>query len=443
MPLADKPIIAPGQVNSRSPLKKSTVAWMVGVPLVLAVVGIVGPQLGGSSSESAAKPAKASVNGSVGDPRTIDNEFSDAKQRTAAQAVVAAQKTKEEQDAAAKKAAEQPPVPASVGLAGRAVPADARRTSNSAALYSKADVPGTADPSSVEFDASARVSTSVKHDFGESSNPAKEAAGDVATRLRALLPQAPEAVGRSNSGVDVAGSAVNALIDAQRKAAGVQTSGTTSNQTWVKELATDTGRAKPIKSYPTVSPFTLLQGKVIPAVLGRDLNSDLPGEVTACTTVDIYDSITSNYLLIPKGSCLMGRYQSSVAPGQERLMFAFTRIILPSGLSMDLPGNTGTDLSGAAGIAGDVNNHFFKMFANSFLVAWMADRAEASKPAPSTTYGSTSGATTAAGQVLVDVSRSILDRQKTIPPTITVEKGARINVEVTRDMEFPGPYKKG
>lgn len=122
-------------------------------------------------------------------------------------------------------------------------------------------------------------------------------------------------------------------------------------------------------------------------------------------------------------------------------MFAFTRIILPGGMSMDLPGNTGSDLSGAAGVTGDVNNHFFKMFSNSFLVAWLADRSEASKPAPTTTIGATSGATTAAGQVLVDVSRSILERQKNIPPTITIDKGTRINIEVTRDMEFPGPYR--
>ena len=123
-------------------------------------------------------------------------------------------------------------------------------------------------------------------------------------------------------------------------------------------------------------------------------------------------------------------------------MFAFSRIVLPNGVSVDLPGNPGADLGGAAGIAGDVNNHFFKQFANSFLVAFLADKAEKGQQSPSVLgTGSSGGAVTAAGQVLVDVSKSILDRNKTIPPTITVDKGTRIIVEVTRDMEFPGPYR--
>jgi type IV secretion system protein VirB10 len=188
------------------------------------------------------------------------------------------------------------------------------------------------------------------------------------------------------------------------------------------------------------NPYTLIQGKVIPAVLGRDLNTDLPGAATACTTLDVYDSISSNYLLIPKGSCLIGKYSNAIRSGQERVMFAFSRIVLPNGLSFDLPGNTGSDLGGAAGVAGDVNNHFFHMFTSSLLVAVLADKAEVNKPPPTTNTGS-GGANSAAGQVLVEVSRSILDRNKVIPPTITVTKGTRINVEVTKDMEFPGPYR--
>lgn len=441
MPLSETSIIAPGNVKSRAPLKKSTIVWVAGTVAFLAVMGVIAPQMMKQSSESNT-PKTAPIDGMVGDARAIDREINDAKKRFNVQSTLDAQKKVAQEEEAKKKAADQPPVPSTVGLSGRVVPPEARRTSETAALYGKAAAPaGTADTASVEFDAAARTSPSVKHDFGGGVSTAKDAAGDVAAHLRTLMPSAPEPVGKANGGANSSDNTIAALLEAQRKGAGTSASGVSADQAWVKELASSTGHAKPIKSYPTVSPYTLLQGKVIPAVLGRDLNSDLPGEVTACTTVDIYDSISSAYLLIPKGSCLMGRYQSAIATGQERLMFAFTRIILPGGMSMDLPGNTGSDLSGAAGIAGAVNNHFFKMFSNSFLVAWLADRAEASKPAPTTTYGSTSGATTAAGQVLVDVSRSILDRQKNIPPTITIDKGTRINIEVTRDMEFPGPYR--
>ena len=445
MPLAKTFIIAPGDVKSRAPLKKSTIVWIVAGVVVLALVGVFAPQMMGSSgSQNPAEiPKKEQPPGVVGDPRAIDIEVNEARLRSNTQRAITAENERRTQEEEAKKYGSQPPLPSTPGVAGRVVPPEASRTSNTAAVYAKAsETPGLADPSSVEFDAAARTSASVKHDFGGASAVAKNASNDAAARLRAMMPEAPEPAGRAPAaGVDTSGNNLRALIEAQSRAAGGPVTGGAADQAWVKEIGSDSGRAKPIKPYPVGGPYTLLQGKVIPAVLVRDLNSDLPGEVTACTTVDIYDSVSSAYLLIPKGSCLMGRYQSAIRTGQERLMFAFTRIILPNAMSMDLPGSTGSDLSGAAGVAGNVNNHFFKMFASSFLVAFLADRAEAGKATPPPTAGSSSGATTAAGQVLVDVSRSILERQKNIQPTITIEKGTRINVEVTRDMEFPGPYR--
>jgi type IV secretory pathway VirB10-like protein len=181
---------------------------------------------------------------------------------------------------------------------------------------------------------------------------------------------------------------------------------------------------------------------VLPAVLGRDLNTDLPGEVTAITTEDVYDSLASRHLLIPKGSVLSGKYSNAIRSGQERILFAFTRITLPDGSGIDLPGFGGADQAGAAGVEGAVNNHFFKQFASSLLVAFLANRVERDRASPSIVAGSTQGgAVSAAGQVLVDVSRSILDRNKSIEPTITVAKGSRLLVEVTRDIEFPAAWR--
>jgi type IV secretory pathway VirB10-like protein len=57
-------------------------------------------------------------------------------------------------------------------------------------------------------------------------------------------------------------------------------------------------------------------------------------------------------------------------------------------------------------------------------------------------YGGVTTTVSPAGQVLVDTSRTILDRSKTIQPTITVAKGSRINIEVKKDMEFAGPYDR-
>lgn len=217
-----------------------------------------------------------------------------------------------------------------------------------------------------------------------------------------------------------------------------------ANRIWLEELS-QTKSAETIRPTHIVSSRTLTQGKVIPAILLRNLNSDLPGEVVATSSVDVYDSLTGRYKLIPKGSTLIGRYASGISMGQERLMFAFTRLILPNGLSFNLPGAQGMDVGGQSGVTGEVNNHFLKMFASSFLVAFLADRAESgsSRPVTSGLNAGSSGAQTAAGQVLVDTSRVVLQKYQNIPPTITIEAGMRINVQVVKDMEFPAATNSG
>lgn len=215
---------------------------------------------------------------------------------------------------------------------------------------------------------------------------------------------------------------------------------TNPNVAWVNEYASgsEPKTNDAIRAYPTGSRFTLHQGKTIPAILGRQINSDLPGEITAYVVTDVYDSMGYGALLIPKGSVLVGKYSSEVKPGQERVLFAFQRLIMPNGFSFDLPAAQGSDLTGASGVTGDVNNHFWKMFSTSFFTAWLSDRVSPVNITVGTGGTNTTGST--AGLVLLDVSKTILDRNRSIPPTITVDQGTRINVEVKKDMEFSGPY---
>jgi type IV secretory pathway VirB10-like protein len=77
------------------------------------------------------------------------------------------------------------------------------------------------------------------------------------------------------------------------------------------------------------------------------------------------------------------------------------------------------------------------------LVAMLAYGLERNQATPNIVGGAyQGGAVTAAGQVLVDVSRSILERNKSIEPTITVPKGTQVLVEVARDIEFAGAYRR-
>lgn len=187
----------------------------------------------------------------------------------------------------------------------------------------------------------------------------------------------------------------------------------------------------------------ILQGTVLPAVLITEINSDLPGQLTAQITMDVYDSIRGDHLLIPKGSRLVGQYNNDIRLGQERVMAAFKRLILPNGTYVDLQGMSISDAQGQSGVTGDVDNHFWKMFGPSLFSAGLAYLFQRNQGDSNTTvnvYGSSQqGFTSAAGQILVDTSKKITDRTANIPPTITIKQGYKFNVIASRDIVM-SPY---
>lgn len=213
------------------------------------------------------------------------------------------------------------------------------------------------------------------------------------------------------------------------------------NASWLEDLSNGAGQRDVITLDPPGPKPVVHQGAVIPAVLITELNSDLPGQLTAMVTMDIYDTVRGDEMLIPKGSKLVGSYNNSLTAGQERVMAAFTRIIRPDGSSIDLRAMQAADQMGQSGLADEVDNHFVKMFSTSFLIAGLAYLFETNNQ-PDTvvvTGQSTNGQGlgSEAGKILVDVSRQVLDRYKVIPPTIHIRKGHKFNVVVNRDMAIP------
>lgn len=182
-------------------------------------------------------------------------------------------------------------------------------------------------------------------------------------------------------------------------------------------------------------------GRFIPAVLTREITSEAEGVVTARASENVYDS--QGNLMIPMGSVFVGRYNSNVAFGQSRMAAAFTQLRLPNGYTFALPGAETSDALGRGGVTGDVDRHYVQSFGAALLMGVIADRVSQANKVPNTTSGTSTGSSglSATGQVFVDSARVELERAKGIAPTITVPAGARINVEVVRDMLFPGPYK--
>jgi type IV secretory pathway VirB10-like protein len=106
-----------------------------------------------------------------------------------------------------------------------------------------------------------------------------------------------------------------------------------------------------IRVHPVASPYTVMAGSILPAVLISGINSDLPGPILAQVSQNLRDSATGRSVLIPQGSRLIGAYQNASTYGQQRVQIAWQRLIFPNTSSMNLPMMPGADQSGYAGFS--------------------------------------------------------------------------------------------
>ena len=141
--------------------------------------------------------------------------------------------------------------------------------------------------------------------------------------------------------------------------------------------AVDRRTTSPDRVQPAASKYILQAGAVIPAALITGLRSDLPGQVTAQVTEDVYDSPTGKILLIPQGARLVGQYDAQVAFGQTRALLVWNRLIMPNGHSIVLERQPGADTEGYAGLEDEVDNHWGMLFKAAILSTLLSVGSEA------------------------------------------------------------------
>ncbi len=210
--------------------------------------------------------------------------------------------------------------------------------------------------------------------------------------------------------------------------------------------------------YPA-SPYILQSGGVIPAILQTEIVSNLPGLITAVVRRDVYDSVTGQYLLIPKGSRLIGEYNSTISYGQKQLQAVFTRLVRPDGTSIVLPGKTsGVDSMGVSGLADQVNNHWSGVIGSAALMtlfslpAALAQNQQNQSPVYVDGNGNVSGGSygfgssaksaslEALGQSATQIGTQITQNQLNVQPTITINAGYVFSIMVTKDIIMT-PYQ--
>lgn len=179
------------------------------------------------------------------------------------------------------------------------------------------------------------------------------------------------------------------------------------------------------------SPYVLQAGAVIPAALITGIRSDLPGQISAQVTQNVFDSPTGRVLLIPQGARLVGEYDSEVVAGQSRVLLAWDRLILPGGRSIRLDRQPGADASGMAGLEDKVDNHWGRMLRAALISSLLGVGTELVSGGDSELVRALrSGVQDGTNEA----GRRVVERELSIPPTLTIRPGFAFRVIVTRDL---------
>lgn len=199
----------------------------------------------------------------------------------------------------------------------------------------------------------------------------------------------------------------------------------------------------------------IAQGRVIQATLETAINTDLPGPIRAIVSRDIYGE-AGEYPLIPKGSRLIGQYNSNIIAGQSRVYVMWTRVIRPDGVDVAI-GSPLIDQIGQAGTGGFVDNKFREMFSRAVLASVFSiaiaygveqvsdENQQTTSSSPTTGFFSQSGGTASSATVnslnrLGSTTSSFISRFINVKPTILVDQGSKVMVFVNRDLIFPAEY---
>jgi type IV secretion system protein VirB10 len=180
-----------------------------------------------------------------------------------------------------------------------------------------------------------------------------------------------------------------------------------------------------------VDPNVVQAGSIIPAALITGIRSDLPGQITAQVIENVYDSPTGRILLIPQGARLIGEYDSEVSAGQNRVLLAWNRLILPNGRSILLDRQPGADGAGFSGLQDKVNNHWGGIAEAALISTVLGIGAElgaaSNDPLVTALRQGSQNSINQAGE-------KIVQRQLNIQPSLTIRPGFPLRVIVTKDL---------
>lgn len=197
----------------------------------------------------------------------------------------------------------------------------------------------------------------------------------------------------------------------------------------------DSGYLENIKK-KSLSAYEIKAGWNIPAILITGVNSELPGQLLAQISQNVYDTATGRYLLIPQGTKAIGSYSSNIIYGQSRLLVAWHKLIFPNGDTLDIENMQGVSQDGYTGFKDQVNNHYLRIFGSALLLSAITagisladnsnDMAQRETPADK--------AIAQAIEQMGNVASEMIRKNMNISPTLEIRPGYKFNIFVTKDM---------
>jgi len=200
-----------------------------------------------------------------------------------------------------------------------------------------------------------------------------------------------------------------------------------------------------VRPASAVSPYVLYEGTILPAVLTSELTSDLPGIVTATLRSPVFDSPSGHHLLLPAGTKALGRYDTSLASGDSRLLVSWHRLILPDGRFFEIPLSNAVDVHGSTGLVDRTDRHLARAFTSTLLLSILSAGAQLAQPG--STYSNTYRPPTAGeiaagavGQQVTNLSTNLLQKDLDVKPTLTIRPGTVFGIVLQADIAFAAPY---
>jgi type IV secretory pathway VirB10-like protein len=192
---------------------------------------------------------------------------------------------------------------------------------------------------------------------------------------------------------------------------------------------------------PKVDEYILAPGTFLPCQVETVINSDVEGYFTAKVHSNVYDTKTGQWLLVPQGSTIVGNDQSkSLVYGNERMDTVSLTLSFPDGRHVELGRAPVTDQQGVAGLTGDVDQHYWRLFGAVFIGGALKGGATAMQTAMTSASGAgqvTSGIATLGNQATSNVVGPMLNTR----PTIIVHAQQLCNVLLVNELSLPAMWQ--